>query len=94
MRGVGEVVDGVHERVRERGGYGSAQEEEPHGLGDAPPGVLHALHRFVGLVNQLGMLLPRPLHNFTQPTSGFLHCAIPELLEEGSRASRLPRGTR
>lgn len=63
VRGVGEVVDSVDEGVCKRGGDGSTQEQQPHSLGDAPAGVLNALHGLVGLVNQLVVLLPRPLQS-------------------------------
>jgi hypothetical protein len=97
VRGVGEVVDGVHERVRERGRDGGAQQQQRHGLGDAPPGVLHALHRLIGPVNQLVVLLPRPLDKFhSVPFHSSVLCPLPSTIPKptggcGGR-SRLPRG--
>jgi hypothetical protein len=65
--------DGVHEQVGERGHGGGAQQQQRHGLGYAPPGVLHALHRLVGPVDQLVVLLPRPLHS----PIPFSQCTVP-----------------
>lgn len=75
MRGIGEVVDSVDEGVCKRCGNGSAQEQQPHSLGDAPAGVLDALHGLVGLVNQLVVFLPRPLQIPGDPVKCLLRTA-------------------